>query len=62
MENHASQNLHVGRWVAAGIGAIVLLVAIGWGIWALGVATSGIHGRGEQIKQVNKATNRTFAQ
>ncbi len=38
---------------------MLVLAGAGWAICGLGVATSGVHGRGEQIKQVNSATNRT---
>lgn len=49
----------VWKWIVAGvIGATVL----GAAIWGIGVATSGVHGRGEQIKKINRADNRTFAQ
>lgn len=40
------------------IGVIVLVV----GLWAAGVFTSGIHGKGEAIKQKNNAGNWTSAQ
>jgi hypothetical protein len=47
------------RWIILGVLGVLLLSAGGW---ALGVALSGPHGRGEQIKQINRADNRTFAQ
>jgi hypothetical protein len=47
------------RWIIGGVVGLLLLSAGGW---ALGVALSGPHGRGEQIKQINRAENRTFAQ
>lgn len=47
------------RWVVFAVLGLLLLSAGGW---ALGVALSGPHGRGEQIKQINRADNRTFAQ
>lgn len=45
--------------VAIVIGSIVGIGAIGAGIWAVDVATSNVHGRGNQIKQVNSNVNRT---
>lgn len=42
------------------IGVIVGLWLLTAAIWGFGVATAGIFGRGEQIKQVNSAENRTF--
>jgi hypothetical protein len=47
------------KWLVFGVLGVLLLSA---GSWALGVALSGPHGRGEQIKQINRADNRTFAQ
>lgn len=46
-------------WGCSVVAVIALLAAGGWAIWAFGVASSGVHGRGEQVKQVNSATNRT---
>lgn len=48
-----------GRWALATLAVIAVLVAAGWAIWGFGVATSGVHGRGEQIKNVNSSLNRT---
>lgn len=49
---------------AIGIGIAVLLaaVALGWGIWALNVATSGVRGQGNAVIQKNSAANWTTAQ
>lgn len=47
------------KWAVFGSIGVLLLSVGGWG---LGVALSGPHGRGEQIKQINRAENRTFAQ
>jgi hypothetical protein len=41
------------------VGAVVLAGAIGAGWWAVDVATSGAHGRGDQIRHTNNGTNRT---
>jgi hypothetical protein len=58
---HADTGYHFrpGRWLLSGIAVVVVLALAGWGIWGLGVATSGVHGRGEQTKQVNGSVNRT---
>jgi hypothetical protein len=45
-------------WVALCV-VLAGVIAIACGVWYFGVATSGVHGRGEQTKQVNGATNRT---
>lgn len=52
--------VHTARkWVIIGVlGLLVLSV----GGWFVGVAISGPKGRGEQIKQINGANNRTFSQ
>lgn len=47
------------KWLIFGFIGVLLLSVGGW---ALGVALSGPAGRGEQIKQINRAENRTFAQ
>lgn len=47
------------RWT---IIAFIALVVLSVGGWWLGVALSGPKGRGQQIKDINKANNRTFAQ
>lgn len=44
---------------AAVVSVVVAIVALAAGIWWFGVATSGVHGRGEQKKQVNNSVNRT---
>lgn len=49
----------VRRWI---IGIVILLLILPVAGWGLGVALSGPKGRGEQIKQINGANNRTFAQ
>lgn len=53
-------------WARYGAGwiviAIVFVVAIGWGLWALGVAGSDIRGKGDAIKTKNSGTNRIAAQ
>lgn len=48
--------------IAAVIGGVVLLVALSWGVWAFGVWTSDIVGRGEATKTKNNSTNRIIAQ
>jgi len=48
--------------IAAAVGAIVLIVALSWGIWAFGVWVSDIRGSGEAIKTKNSSTNRIAAQ
>jgi cytoskeletal protein RodZ len=47
------------RWTLA---IIVIIVLIGWGLWALGVGTSDVKGRGDAIKNKNSGTNRVAAQ
>lgn len=49
----------IWKWIGAGIIGVALLSAA---IWGIGVATSGPAGRGEQIKKINRADNRTFSQ
>lgn len=39
--------------------AVFLCIAIPLGVWGLRVAFAGVNGRGNQIIQVNNATNRT---
>lgn len=58
---HADTGYHFRpiAWGCATLAGIAVLALAGWGIWGLGVATSGVHGRGEQIKQVNSSVNRT---
>lgn len=50
---------YVLRWALA---IIVVATLIGWGLWALGVGTSDVRGRGEAIKTKNSSTNRISAQ
>lgn len=47
-------------WLGLLIVAIIVLVIVGAAIWGFGVLTSGVVGQGEQIKQINSASNRTF--
>ncbi len=47
------------KWLVA---LIVTFVAIGWALWAFGVFTSDVRGRGEAIKTKNSGTNRIAAQ
>lgn len=54
-----------GWWWAGGwrIGLVVLIIlGISAAAWGISVAVSGPKGRGDQIKQINKASNRTFSQ
>jgi hypothetical protein len=51
---------YMGRVVAAVILGLIVLWAIAAATFGLGVATAGIYGRGQQIRQVNSAENRTF--
>lgn len=46
-------------WIVVGV---VLAVLLGWGIWALRVATSGVAGQGNAVVQKNSAANWTRAQ
>jgi hypothetical protein len=46
-------------WVVA---TLLLVGAIGVAVWYFGVATSGVHGKGEVIKRNNSADNRVFQQ
>lgn len=46
-------------WVAAVVGACLLVGAI---IWGISVATSGVRGAGDVVRQNNGADNRVFAQ
>jgi len=48
--------------VAAVIAAILLIVLIVWGSWAISVAASGPKGQGDAIKQKNSAANWTTKQ
>ena len=50
--------------IAAGwyIGIVVLVGVVGAAVWGISVVTSDTRGRGNQIKQINKAENRTFSQ
>lgn len=50
---------YVLRWVLA---IILVVTLIGWALWALGVATSDIRGRGEAVKTKHSSTNRIAAQ
>lgn len=47
------------KWVLA---IIIVSLLIGWALWALGVFTSDVRGRGEAIKTKNSSTNRIAAQ
>lgn len=46
-------------WIVVGV---VIAVLLGWGIWALRVATSGVAGQGNAVVQKNSAANWTRAQ
>ena len=46
-------------WIVVGV---VIAVLLGWGIWALRVATSGVAGQGNAVVQKNSAANWTQAQ
>jgi hypothetical protein len=54
--------VRVRRVVAYVAGFIVLCVATSWLVWGFGVASSGVKGRGDVIRQNNDATNRIAAQ
>jgi hypothetical protein len=58
---HADTGYHFRplAWGCATLAVIAAIVVAAWAIWGLGVFTSGVHGRGEQIKQVNNSVNRT---
>jgi hypothetical protein len=56
--NRAAAKGCLTGWVMVA-GAIAAVIALAAGIWWIGVATSGVHGRGEQKKQVNNSVNRT---
>jgi hypothetical protein len=43
-----------------GIGALIGLIIVWWVLWAFSVAVSPVIGQGEQYKQINSSTNRTF--
>ena len=46
-------------WAIVGVAAVIL---IPFAVWGLSVLFSDPAGRGNQIKQINRAENRTFAQ
>lgn len=46
-------------YTCAGIAVALVIWAI---VWAIGVGTSGVKGKGDVIRQNNDATNRVFAQ
>lgn len=46
-------------WIVVGV---IVAVLLGWGIWALRVATSGVAGQGNAVVQKNSAANWTKAQ
>lgn len=48
--------------VLATLSAIVLLVLVGWGAWAVSVAVSPVKGAGDAVKMREDAANRTAAQ
>lgn len=53
----------IARYGAGWIIVVLLFItAIGWGFWALGVASSDVRGAGNAIKAKNTATNRIAAQ
>lgn len=52
----------VGLAFIGTIVVIVLLGAIGAGLWAFGVFTSGVKGAGDERKQQNSVTNRVYWQ
>jgi hypothetical protein len=60
--DETTDRIYAGRIALMGVLVVLAASLIGALVWGIGVATSGIHGRGEQIKQINRADNRTFAQ
>ncbi|QWY82785.1 hypothetical protein PP641_gp045 [Arthrobacter phage SilentRX] len=51
-----------GKMIGLAILAVVVIVALSWGGWALSVALSGPKGVGDAIKTKNSAENWTAAQ
>lgn len=51
-----------GKAIGLGIVAVILVIGIPWGAWAIRVATSDVVGQGNAIINKNSAQNRTAAQ
>jgi len=48
--------------IAVALAVLLGAIALGWAIWAMNVATSGIRGQGNAVIQKNSAQNWTKAQ